>query len=90
MGAKLLDEAAMQILEEPLKFSDEVVKRALDAETFLKARTIRGGPAPSEVRRMLALRRKRFAEQREKYNKKEVKVKNALEKMSKKIQEMTA
>ncbi len=90
VGAKLLDEAAEQILGETLRFSDEVVKRALDAETFLKARTIRGGPAPSEVRRMLALRRKKFSEERDKFNKKETKVKNALEKMSKKIQEITA
>jgi argininosuccinate lyase len=88
VGAKLLDEAAGQILGEPLGLSDEVVKRALDAEMFLKARTIRGGPAPSEVRRMLGLRRKSFENEREKFKQKEPKIKNALEKMHKKAQEI--
>jgi argininosuccinate lyase len=50
----LLDEAAVEYMGEPVRLSEESLKRALDPEHFVRSRTIYGGPAPEETRRQIA------------------------------------
>ena len=52
-----LDAAAKALFAKPLGIAAEVVRRALDPAENLKSRTVRGGPAASEIARMLAVRR---------------------------------
>lgn len=61
IDTQLVDEASMEILGKPLKISSEVIRKALDPEEFVKRRTLIGGPAPVEVRRMLNDRKKKIA-----------------------------
>jgi len=64
IDTKLVDEAAREIIGRPLNMSDEIVKKALDPGEFVKRRTIIGGPAPVEVRRMLKDRKSRIINER--------------------------
>ena len=50
---ELLDEAAIEYMDEPVHLSDGALQAALDPETFVRSRTLYGGPGPDEVRRRL-------------------------------------
>ena len=53
VDTKLLDEAAMEYMGEPVGMSEERLKKALDPLEFVKGRTLYGGPAPEEVKRRI-------------------------------------
>lgn len=48
--------AAREVLGRELAVDDDLVRRALDPAVFVAVRRVTGGPAPDEVRRMLAER----------------------------------
>ncbi len=50
----LLDEAAVAYMDRPVHLSEESLRKAVDPENFVGARSIFGGPAPEEVLRRLA------------------------------------
>lgn len=50
----LLDEAAVEYMGEPVRLSEESLRRALDPEHFVRSRTIYGGPAPEETSAQIA------------------------------------
>ncbi|HUT71664.1 MAG TPA: argininosuccinate lyase [Desulfatiglandales bacterium] len=50
----LLDEAAVEYMDEPIGLSEESLRKALDPGEFVKGRTLYGGPAPQESRRRIA------------------------------------
>jgi argininosuccinate lyase len=52
----MIDEAAMEIMGRPLNLPEEVVAKALDPMANVRVRDLTGGPAPVEVRRMIAAR----------------------------------
>ncbi|MDO9707430.1 argininosuccinate lyase [Paracraurococcus lichenis] len=52
-----LDRAAAALLGRPLRIPEAAVAAALDPAANIRARTVRGGPAPTEMARMLAARR---------------------------------
>lgn len=52
-----LDQAAQALFGKPLGISADAVRRALDPAENLKTRTVTGGPAESEIHRMLGARR---------------------------------
>lgn len=56
VGTELLEAAAVQVLGRPLGLTAPELAEALDPVHFVQVRTVRGGVAPSEVRRMLAER----------------------------------
>jgi argininosuccinate lyase len=58
----LLQSVAYEMIERPVNLSPEEFKRALDPQNFVEARTVLGGPAPSETRRAAALERERERE----------------------------
>lgn len=62
---QLVDEAAKEILDVPLNITDDIIKKALDPEEFIKRRALIGGPAPVEVKRMLDDRKKRLFSEKE-------------------------
>lgn len=64
----LLDEVAEDILGESLGLPEAVVRRALDPVQNVQARSITGGPAPKEVRRMLQTRRQTHEQLAERLN----------------------
>jgi argininosuccinate lyase len=51
-----LDTAAQQMFGQPLNIRPEAVAQALDPAETIRLRTVLGGPAPTEMTRMLALR----------------------------------
>lgn len=53
ISVPLLDEVAKESLGRPLNLSDEALQAALDPVAAVESRTVTGGPAPSEVLRML-------------------------------------
>jgi argininosuccinate lyase len=61
---QLVDEAAKEILGGPLNISDDIIKKALDPEEFVRRRALIGGPAPVEVRRMLEDRKKKIVDEK--------------------------
>ncbi|HEY8393358.1 MAG TPA: argininosuccinate lyase [Thermaerobacter sp.] len=46
--------ASAEVLGTPLAVEEETVREALDPAAFVRIRSVTGGPAPAEVRRMLA------------------------------------
>lgn len=50
---ELLDEAAVEYMDEPVRLSDAALAEALDPTKFVLARTLYGGPAPEAVRERL-------------------------------------
>jgi len=58
--AQMVDEAAVKVTGKPLGISEQAVKESLDPVTFVERRTLVGGPAPKEVRRMIQVRRERL------------------------------
>ncbi|MDB4444206.1 argininosuccinate lyase [bacterium] len=53
VNTKLLDEAAMEYMGEPVGLSEESLRKALDPFEFVSGRTLYGGPAPEEVRKQI-------------------------------------
>jgi argininosuccinate lyase len=58
VDTKLLDEAAVEYMGEPIGLSEEVIQKACDPVEFVKGRTLYGGPAPSESRRQIKIHKK--------------------------------
>ncbi len=57
---KMVDDAAIKVIGKPLGLPERAVKESLDPVSFVKRRTLVGGPAPREVRRMIQVRRERL------------------------------
>jgi argininosuccinate lyase len=57
----LVDEVARSVVNRPANLPEAVVQQALDARQAVQARTTVGGPAPSEVRRMVHTARQRLS-----------------------------
>jgi len=53
VDTKLLDEAAIEYMGEPIGLSEESLRKALDPVEFVKGRTLYGGPAPEEAQRRI-------------------------------------
>ncbi|TCL63297.1 argininosuccinate lyase [Hydrogenispora ethanolica] len=53
---ELIDAIAADTIGQRLGISDQIIRAALDPVHFVAIRTVTGGPAPGEVRRMLAKR----------------------------------
>jgi argininosuccinate lyase len=53
----LVDRAAEGVIGEPLGLSRDLISRVLDPVRFVEVRTLPGGPAPEEIRRVLEERR---------------------------------
>jgi len=58
----LVEEAALKVLNRPLGVPADKLREALDPVHFVSVRTVRGGVAPAEVRRMIAARESHQAE----------------------------
>ena len=57
----LVDEAAVTYMDRPIGLTPEAVANALDPTHFIAARTLLGGPAPSEAARQIAEHRTQLA-----------------------------
>jgi argininosuccinate lyase len=64
IGSRMVDEAAVKVIGRPLNIAERAVRESLDPVSFVKRRTLPGGPAPVEVRRMIAVRRERLEKAR--------------------------
>lgn len=53
---EMLEETSLSLFNEPLGVSRAAISRALDARENIRIRTVIGGPAPSELHRMIAQR----------------------------------
>ena len=61
VDSALLDEAARDITGEPVSLDARAIRDALDPEGFVRSRHGLGGPAPRQVKRMIAKREKESA-----------------------------
>lgn len=57
----LLDQAATEMIGQPLKMDPALIARCLDPTQFIHHHTTPGAPAPTEVRRMIAARQDQLA-----------------------------
>jgi argininosuccinate lyase len=57
IDAALVDAAAGEMIDKPLRMSDEAIRRCLDPRHFVEQHKVTGAAAPSEVRRMAGARR---------------------------------
>ena len=64
VDAALLDEAARDITGDPAGLSDAEIRRALDPQGFVSSRHGLGGPAPRQVKAMIAKRDKELVRRR--------------------------
>jgi argininosuccinate lyase len=55
-----LNEAAIKLIDNPLRLSDKELKLALDPRHFVNSRSLRGGPNPAEMNRALAAQQNRL------------------------------
>ncbi len=58
---EMIDEVAIELIKKPLNIPASAVKRALDPVENVRVRSVVGGPAPKEVKRMLKVRDKQHA-----------------------------
>jgi len=63
--AEFVEQVAQEELGRPLGLTEEQVRRALDPVAFVESHDIPGGPASTEVLRMVKARRDRLASERE-------------------------
>mgnify|MGYP005844043595 CR=1 FL=1 len=63
--AEMVDKAAQKYVGKPIEMSQSDVARCLDPVAFMESHAVVGGPAPKEVRRMIAARREELAAARE-------------------------
>lgn len=61
---EMLEETSMALLNESLGVGHDAIAKALDARENIRLRTITGGPAPIELRRMLSQRQNELSEDR--------------------------
>jgi argininosuccinate lyase len=52
----LVDEAAKTVVGIPLNLSEQIIRKAMDPEHFVKIRSLPGGPAPEEMKRAIVER----------------------------------
>jgi argininosuccinate lyase len=52
----MLDAAAMEVIGRPLRLDEQTIRKALDPYENVRIRSVIGGPAPDEVRRMIHVR----------------------------------
>jgi argininosuccinate lyase len=52
----MLDAAAMEVIGRPLRLDEQIIRKALDPFENVRIRSVIGGPAPDEVRRMIDVR----------------------------------
>lgn len=78
IDTQLVDEASKEILGKPLNMPNEIIKKALDPEEFVKRRALTGGPAPEEVRRMVEDRKMRIQEEKKRLEELKGKVNGSL------------
>ncbi|MFQ5975410.1 MAG: argininosuccinate lyase [Candidatus Hydrothermarchaeales archaeon] len=57
IDSKMLDSVSEEVFGEKLNLSDEKIKKALNPAEGVKARSVLGGPAPLEVKRILDARK---------------------------------
>lgn len=88
INKQLVDEATKEILGKTLDISDDIIKKALDPEEFIKRRTLTGGPAPVEVRRMLTDRKKKMIDEKKRIEDMREKVDQSLKSLYKSINKL--
>ncbi len=81
----LVDQAAVEIVGHPLAISEQEVQQALDPQEFVRRRALTGGPAPSEVKRMLGARKRELAADRKAFKAVQDKVEQSLKALYKRI-----
>jgi len=74
---ELIDSIAEKTIGKRISISNKAVQEALDPVHFVEIRTITGGPAPDEVKRMLANRKETLKSDHVEYGEHVNKIKNA-------------
>jgi argininosuccinate lyase len=62
--SRTIDEAAIEVTGKPLGLDEKSIREALDPYENVRRRSVRGGPAPVEVGRMIEDRIRRIREEK--------------------------
>jgi len=81
VDTKLLDEAAVEYMGEPVSLSEESLRKALDPVEFVKSRTLYGGTAPEEALRQITELREQLSQDEETISNMYCRLKEASEKL---------
>jgi argininosuccinate lyase len=79
---QMVDDASMAVIGKPTNLKEDDVRMAMDPLENVKRRKTRGGPAPKEVERMIADRKKKIKAEKEKVQKRINGLNTAKEKLS--------
>lgn len=86
IGAALVDEVAASVIGRAVHLSQAVLQEALDSQRAVQARTVIGGPAPSEVRRMVREARQRLLAEEQAHQARHARVAQAREQLAAEVQ----
>jgi argininosuccinate lyase len=64
---EMFEQASQDLFKRPLGVSEESIRQALDPTENIRRRTVQGGTAPEELRRMIAERNQALARDRERF-----------------------
>jgi argininosuccinate lyase len=85
VDTKLLDEAAVEYMGEPVGLDNNILAGALDPVQFIKQRKLYGGPAPEEAVKQIAEHRERIGEDEDFVLKKRSSIKEAFTELERAI-----
>ena len=82
---ELIAEVAQAVVGRAVQLSAAVVRQALDAPQAVRGRTVTGGPAPAEVRRMVQAAREQLLSEEQEHATRQLKVQQAAERLHREV-----
>jgi argininosuccinate lyase len=86
---ELITEVAQAVVGQAVQLSAAVVQQALDAHQAVQGRTVTGGPAPSEVRRLVQAARERLSGEEQEHAARQAQVQQAAERLHREVGSLT-
>jgi len=86
---RMLEEAAMRVIGRVLTLSEEEIRSTLDPVESVRKRSVKGGPSPSEVNRMITDRFARISAEQEKLIQRRSRIKRAYDELTKIMEAIT-
>lgn len=85
ISPQLVAEVAHSVLGQAVQLEEDIVRQALDAHQAVLGRTVHGGPAPTEVRRMVQAAQQRLAVEEQEHTTRRLQVEQAAERLTRDV-----
>ncbi len=89
VDSKMIDDVATSVIGKPLNLREDSIKTALSPEVAVESRSVLGGPAPKEVKRMIASRKRELVRRRGDLNNRVKKIESANKLLLSTVDKMT-